>query len=258
MRRLDRIARRAPVALVVAALAGCGGGGGSTSDAGPGRDAPVVPIDAAIMIDSATPPMIDANLEPPPPPALGVQLHRAGRPAIRALLLGTLATPDVKASLNAAYDAASDPATWKTLPLPNGVTLEQEVATNMAVWDAFDRGTGVTGAGCGNTFVYVGPTNARSYFKAADLFVDDQLYVDTTKPTCDFYLDLEIFKGSNRVSDPPSTCGGRMPTHDVVDVTYSVLAAGTFGLNGRLPKFGDSVAAHADVSTMFPFLGAPH
>jgi len=254
MQRLDR---RACVALTTLVLAGCGGGSsGSSPDAPPPTgDGAVPPIDGAIVADG--PPPIDANTEPPPPPVLGAQLHRAGRPAIRPLLLGTFATPDVQASLNAAYDAASDPAGWKTLRLPNGVTLEQELATNMAVWDAFDRGQTVTGPGCGNTFSYVGPVSARSYVLAADLFADDQLYVDTTKPTCDFYLDLETFKGSGR-QQPATTCGGRMPTHDVIDVTYSVLASGTFGLDSRLPKFHDGVAAHADVSTTFPFLGAPH
>lgn len=255
MRHLDRRARRAPRRLVLAALAGCGGSGHASIDAGPAGDAAViVPGDAQVMIDGA-PPAIDANLEPPPPPTLGVQLHRVGRPVIRTMLLGLLATPSEQASLNAAYDAASDPSAWKTLRLPNGVTLEQELATNMAVWDAFDRGTAFTGPGCGNTILYLGPTKANSYFKAADLFVDDQLYVDTTKPTCDFYLDLEIFKGSG---GPTTTCGGRMPNHDVVDVTYSVLAAGTFGLDTRIPKLHDNVAAHADISTTFPFLGAPH
>jgi hypothetical protein len=259
MRRRDRSAGPARLALAFAALVGCGGGeGGRVGDDGGPGDAAVLPIDARIDVDAAAP-AIDANLEPPPPPALGAQLHRAGRPAIRTLLLGMLATPDVQASLNAAYDAASDPATWKALRLPNGVTLEQELATNMAVWDAFDRGQGVTGPGCGNTFIYVRPINTQSYFKAADLFADDQLYVDTTKPTCDFYLDLEVFKGSLRQL-PATTCGGRMPTHDVIDVSYSVLAAGVFGLQGtgRVPASHDNVAAHADVSTTFPFLGAPH
>jgi hypothetical protein len=262
MRRPDRAPGRLTLATLLAVLTGCGGGGSSVvsdgGDGGGGDDGgAVVPIDAKVAIDAA-PPAIDANLEPPPPPLLGAQLHRAGRPAIKTMLLGMLAAPGVRASLQDVYDRASDPATWGTLMLPNGVTLEREFATNLAVLDAFDKGrAGITGAGCGTTMHYSGPANPGSYLFAADLFVDDQLYIDTAKPTCDIYFDLELERA---VNFPATTCGGRMPSHDVIDMTYSVLAAGAFGVQvtGRVPNFHDNVAAHADISTTFPFLGAPH
>jgi Domain of unknown function (DUF4331) len=251
--------RRSMAATVLALLVGCGSGPSPiapASDGGGDDDAAVVPIDAQVAIDAAPPP-IDANLEPPPPPTLGAQLHRAGRPAIRTMLLGTFATPAVKASLNDVYDRASDPSTWKTLMLPNGVTLESEFDSNLAWFDGLDRGRGTTGAGCGNAMHYDGPAGPRSYAFMADLLADDQLYLDSSKPTCDIYFDGELDRA---VNFPATTCGGRMPTHDVVDMTYSVLAGGAFGLQktGRIPNFHDNVAAHADLSTTFPFLGAPH
>jgi hypothetical protein len=260
MPRRDQAPSRWTLATVLAVLTGCGGGHSSVGrdgGGGGGDDGAVVAIDAQVAIDAA-PPAIDANLEPPPPPVLGAQLHRAGRPAIKTILLGTFAAANVQASLRDVYDRASDPAAWVTLMLPNGVTLERELATNLAVLDAFDKGkAGTTGAGCGNAMHYSGPANPASYLFAADLFADDQLYVDTAQTTCDIYFDLELARA---VNFPATTCGGRTPTHDVIDMTYSVLAAGSFGLQvtGRVPNFHDNVAAHADVSTTFPFLGAPH
>ncbi len=238
---------------IVGIFAGCGGGGNPNHmepvDAAPGTDA-----DA-----DAAPIPIDANEEPPPPPpTLGVQLDRAGRPGVATLLLGTLAAPAVQAEIHAAYEAAADPATWRTLVLPNGATVERELASNLAVFDGLDKNRAVTGAGCGNAMRYIGLPGAMSYQFSARLFADDQLLVDTQLSTCGIYFDLELFQGSSNTLFP-TTCGGRTPIHDVFDMTYSVLAAGTFGveITGRIPRLGDDVGPHADVTTTFPFLGPP-
>ncbi|MBC7978750.1 MAG: hypothetical protein H7138_27505 [Myxococcales bacterium] len=237
---------------ILALLAGCGGGNPNQMepvDAAPGADA-----------DSDAPPPIpiDANEEPPPPPTLGVQLDRAGRPGVGTLLLGTLAAPSVQADIQATYEAAADPATWRTLVLPNGATVERELSNNLAVFDGLDKNRAVTGAGCGNAMRYINLPGATSYQFSARLFADDQLLVDTQLSTCGIYFDLELFQGSSNTLFP-TTCGGRTPIHDVFDMTYSVLAAGTFGveINGRVPRLGDDVGPHADVTTTFPFLGAP-
>jgi hypothetical protein len=142
--------------------------------------------------------------------------------------------------------------------LPNGATVERELASNLAVFDGLDRNRAVTGAGCGNVMRYSGPPGTASYLFAARLFADDQLYVDTKLSTCGIYFDLELFQGSSNTLFS-STCGGRTPIHDVIDMTYSVLAAGTLGveINGRVPRLGDDVGPHADITTTFPFLGAP-
>src|SRR5689334_6572960 len=99
-------------AMVLAAFAGCGGDGASNSN----------------HHDAAPPDTGDV-----PPPALGAQLDRAGRPALRTLLIGTFATEPTRTTVKDAYRQASDPATWKTTMLRPNVTIEQELEANLAV-----------------------------------------------------------------------------------------------------------------------------
>ena len=195
----------------------------------------------------------------PPPPALGAQIDRMGRPAITSSLIAVFAADGAaKTAQKDAYNQAPDPATWKTTMLPTNVTIERELEANLAVFDAIDNGLAIPG--CGNALSYVRPPSATSYQNAADLLADDQLYVDTSKTTCTVYLALEIEQASAG-SSVHYACGGRMLKHDVIDVTYSVLAAGLAGLdpaNNFAPKLHDGVAPHPDVKDTFPFLGAPH
>jgi hypothetical protein len=197
----------------------------------------------------------------PPPPRLGPQLDRLGRPGINTMLVALLTTPvATQAARKDAYNQASDPATWKTTLLDTGVSIEQELAANLAVFDALDKGLAIAGAGCGNGMLYSSPAGSTSYQTAADLLADDRLYVDTSKTTCSVYLALEIEEVSSG-SFVHNTCGGRTLTHDAVDVTYSMLAASYYGLDQATdfaPRLHDGVAAHADVKDTFPFLGAPH
>jgi hypothetical protein len=204
----------------------------------------------------------DAASEPAPP-ILGAQLDRAGRPLVKTLLIGAYASSASQAALRAAYDAAPDASAWRTTTLAGSVTIERELAANLAVFDAFDRGqspANIPDPGCGNGLLYGPPASAASYVAAADLLADDQIYVDTSKATCNVYLELEVQAASGGAL-AHLTCGGRTPSHDVVDVTYSVLAAGVAGLNQAAqlaPRLRDGVSAHGDVKETFPFLGPPH
>jgi hypothetical protein len=231
------------IVVAAAAAAGCGGSSAST-DASPQHDGG--PLDGAGI---------------PDPPALGAQLDRAGRAGISTLLIGTFAADPARTALRAAYNLAPDPAAWRTAMLQTNLSIERELANNLAVFDALDAGmTSVMVPGCGNAIRYAGPPGPTSYKVAADLFADDQLYVDTAKTTCTQYLALEI-EFASLGGTPHSTCGGRTPTHDVVDAMYSLLAAGIDGLdrlNDLTPRITDNVAAHADVKSAFPFLGPPH
>lgn len=233
---------RSSLALLV--VAACGGD--STTGA-----------DGAIDHDGG---FADAASEPAPP-VLGAQLDRAGRPLVRTLLIGAYASAANQATLRAAYDAAADASAWRTTTLPGNVTIEHELAANLAVFDAFDRGqptANIPTPGCGNGLLYGAPVTAASYLPAADLFADDQIYVDTSKATCNIYLELEVQAASGGTISH-LTCGGRSPSHDVVDVTYSVLAAGVAGLTPQLaPRLRDGVSAHGDIKDTFPFLGQPH
>jgi len=199
----------------------------------------------------------------PPPPALGAQIDRMGRPAITTMLIGAFGPAGAaRTAARNAYNQATDPTTWKSTTIATNTMIELEIENNLAVFDAFDLGVPqIANNGCGNAMRYSGPPSGMSYQTAADAFADDELLVDTTKPSCTVYLALEIDYASQGQA-PHSTCGGRMPTHDVIDVTYSVLAGGNKALdaiNDYAPRLHDGVAAHADVSVIvFPFLGTPH
>lgn len=233
--------RSAPATLVLitaVAIAGCGGAGSDRSHGDAGNP------------DSAG---------APPPPAIGAQIDRAGRAAIRTMLIGVFTPEPTRTALRNAYSQASDPATWKSTMLPNGISIERELETNLAAFDILDKGlTLVTPAGCGNAIRYNPPPSGTAYIVTADLFADDQLYVDTANLTCNVYLDLELEYGSFGMVFH-NECGGRMPTHDAIDMTYSVLAAGNSGIDlfGRSPLIHDGVAVHTDVKDRFPFLGSP-
>ncbi len=78
--------------------------------------------------------------------------------------------------------------------------------------------------------------------------------MNTGTGTCNVYLAVEaafVTSGTLGAGD----CGGRVPTEDVVDETYSLLAI------GAPSGVTDGVSADADNpanATAFPFLGAPN
>jgi hypothetical protein len=229
-------------------LAACGGGG---------RDTPIDVDAAEVQHDAGTP---DAA-GPPPPPALGPQIDRMGRPAIATTLISLL-TPAgaARTAKRDAYNHAADPAAWRTTTLETNVSIERELEVNLAILDALDRGNGIPMAGCGSALKYMSSPSLTSYQFAADLFADDQLYLDTSKGACGVYLELELEIASDG-DFIHKACGGRTPSYDVVDVTYSLTISGLAGLDpagGFRGLVLDGVDAHSDVTTTFPFLAPPH
>ena len=82
---------------------------------------------------------------------------------------------------------------------------------------------------------------------------------NTRKPRCKAYLAIELASiNSTALAD----CGGRAPDNDVMDTTYSVLAAGLTGFNLTADPptalFTDGATAHTDYTPDFPFFGPPH
>ena len=214
----------------------------------------------------------------PAAPALGVQIDRLGRPAINTVLNhGFDPNAATAGPAKDAYHQDGSPAGWLT-------AYAATFAGSLAILDGLDTGlvclNGVCtptaqakGAGCGNQVVYngmlagdpSGTHDAMSYATLAGLLTDDELWLDTTKTTCDLpnshqnYLGVELnaLSGGNI----PNTCGGRDPLNDVIDTSLSALAAGfgAFNVTTFAVGIGDGVGPHADVSdTTFPFLGAPH
>jgi len=227
----------------------------------------------------------------PAAPTLGAQIDRMGRPAINTLLNhgfdGTAAGGPAKD----AYNQDTDKATWVTSY--GGTFPTSEFVRNLGVLDAIDTGfcgnkicelgeKGDTAAGvgtvcaddctsaqvgtitataCGNQVLFNGGTldttpAADSYSALANIMAADELYLDTSKTTCQFYLAVEfgvVTGGGN------STCGGRAPQYDVIDFSLSAIAAGLSGFTTALvPKLGDGVGPHTDYLATFPYLGLPH
>ncbi len=165
----------------------------------------------------------------PPPPALGRQLDRRGRPMIAELVVTAGLEPGpIRDAKRLAYGAAS---------LLDWQSFLGDTEDALAMYDAFDS-TAVDGDGCDNQTI--GPP--RSYRELAAFLLDDRLYVDTATGQCRRYLSLET---------GGADCGGLTPRHDAIDTTYTAL------IRGVGPPISDGVPAHNNVTDVFPFLAQP-
>jgi len=200
----------------------------------------------------------------PNAPTLGAQIDRMGRPAVNTALNAVL-EPDAakKKAQKDAYNQASNPATWATTEVATGQTVLKEFSKSIAIFDMADKGQAQVPDpdGCGNGALYMAPASATSYDMLSTVLADDQLYVDTDKGDCNFYLSLEV-EAATGGAITHTQCGGRTLTQDVVDFSYSLLIAGLNGFdatNNFAPRITDGATPHADVdNNAFPFLGAPH
>jgi hypothetical protein len=209
-------------ALLGAALLACGGD--DESSAGP--DARIPPKPDAMV------PGPDAG--PPGKPALGAQLDRMGRPAISTALVALAEADGPRGTKRDAYNKNGTKSTWTAMHAA-------EIAKNLAILDGLD-------ATCGNQLL-AGPTaTAGRYDGLAGALADDQLYVKSGSATCTTYLAVEADATGVLVNND---CGGRKLTYDVVDASYSVLAA------GALAGVDDGIAFTGTPASGFPYLGAP-
>jgi hypothetical protein len=173
----------------------------------------------------------------PSAPVLGAQIDRMGRPAINTALNHAFdADMTAKNAAKDQYNAALPP-TWPT--------LVAEIAKNLAILDGLDMN-------CHNQLLHAAAHDgADRYAALATALADDQLYLDTSTGTCAQYLAVELV--ATGVAPTLADCGGRTPLYDVIDSSYSALAAGT------LTGVSDGIAADdaAASTTVFPFLVAP-
>jgi hypothetical protein len=266
-----------PTALLLTlAAVSCGSDGNKTPDAFVQKDAP--PIDALAI---------------PAAPTLGAQIDRMGRPAINTALNHAF---DPNAGAGAAKDAYNQDeamGNWPTMYAAQFAgnlaildALDTGLTCSLGVCSAETSGS-YPGDGCGNQPEYdniatgkkgtcsvttdqncaistqcptgetcTGPAQT-SYVTLAGLLADDELYLDTSKTTCQFFLAAEFSAVTN---NPLTDCGGRAPSYDVMDTIYTMAAIGIGGFDATFtPAFGDGVTKHTDVDDgTFPFLGAPH
>jgi hypothetical protein len=236
------------VAFVALGLAACGNDNNNTT-----IDAPVNTQPDAFVT--------------PAVPKLGAQIDRMGRPAINTALNHSFDANDTtKQQAKDAYNGATDPSMWATLQLT--VAADVVVAQfegNLGVIDSLDSSAQASGCSSAQTDATVeqplynksGAAGA-AYQSLAGALADDELYVYTGTGTCTFYLGVEgafILGAAN-----PTDCGGRAPSYDVIDVSYTALAIGLGPvLAGQFVP--DGIASDDDpksTDTAFPFLGAPH
>jgi len=218
----------------------------------------------------------------PAAPTLGAQIDRMGRPTINTALNHTFDTD--AGSAGASKDAYNQDESFGTWP----ATWRGVFAPNLAILDALDTGVcgngiceSVGGAletngncptdcptsgaingsdGCGNQAFNDPSLGKFAYVPLATVLADDEIYLDTSKTMCAGYLAVEFYISVLGLP-APTTCGGRAPSYDVIDTTYTLAAIGVKGFNPQTfaPAFGDTVGKHTDTSdTAFPFLGAPH
>lgn len=171
----------------------------------------------------------------PSRPSVGSQIDRTGRPAISTALMQTFNGDDAaKGAAKDAYNAAA-PSQWPS--------FEADFVTSLAILDSLD-------AKCGNQLLADDANPNGRYAALAGILADDQLYVNTDSGTCGTYLGLEAeVVGALNAGD--GGCGGRMPSDDIIDRSYSVLAAGI------LSGVDDTITADdCATSASFPFLCA--
>ncbi len=143
-----------------------------------------------------------------------VQIDRMGRPGINTALIDLLASTGKKD----AYNRAANPAAWSS-------QFQQEISDNLAALDTLD-----------------GSINALLPAPAlASVLVDDRLRVNTSIPTCDAYLAVEL--------GVPGQCGGRTLARDVIDDTLGAVVG---------PGVSDFVSNDSNFLGQFPFLAAPN
>jgi len=177
----------------------------------------------------------DPQASIPERPEVGVQIDRVGRAAINTALNNAFnGDEDAKNEAKDRYNAAG-PAQWGE--------FKADFAASLAILDSLDTV-------CGNQLLASAEDDAR-YQTLATVLSDDQLYVNINSGDCGTYLGLEA-EVVGAVPSGAGGCGGRTPSDDVIERSYSVLAAGALG------GIDDTIQGDDGEQTEdFPFLAAP-
>jgi len=172
--------------------------------------------------------------ETPERPAIGAQIDRMGRAAISTALNNTFnGDKQAKDAAKDAYNKA-DQSVW--------MAYTDDFMASLAILDSLDTV-------CGNQLI--ADAAGDRYAALAGVLVDDQLYVNSNSGECGTYLGLEA-EVVGAVPAGAGGCGGRTPADDVIERSYSVLAAGI------LAGIDDGITADDGAQTVtFPFLGSP-
>ncbi|MEO0323828.1 MAG: hypothetical protein AAF447_12785, partial [Myxococcota bacterium] len=172
------------------------------------------------------------------PPSVGTQIDRSGRPAISTATVSTFTPDETRDARRAAYTNSADPSTWVS-------DFQDEIAGTLAILDSVDTV-------CGNQLLAGDMPVAGRYDGLAGVLADDRLWVNAASGTNDGNLYLGVEAQALGVL-PDGGAGGRRPTDDIIERSYSVLVAGALGgIDDGLPT---DDATHDNGA--FPFLAAP-
>ena len=180
----------------------------------------------------------DAFRGPDAPPSIGAQIDRNGRPAISTATVSTFTPDATRDARRAAYASASNPATWVG-------DFQAEIASTLAILDSVDTV-------CGNQLLAGDMPVAGRYDGLAGVLADDRLWVNAASGTNEGNLYLGVEAQALGVL-PDGGAGGRRPTDDIIERSYSALVAGALG------GIDDTIATDdaAQSNDVFPFLAAP-
>jgi hypothetical protein len=178
------------------------------------------------------------GVQNPPPPALGTQVDRFGRPAINTALNHVFDADAVKKDqAKDEYNANGAQAGW-------AAAYSGEFQYNLGILDSLDTV-------CGNQPLAGATVAAGRYAVLGGVLADDRIWVKTDAVSCGTYLAVEANAALGLVN---GNCGGRALDYDVIDQSYSILAAGD--ITGSV---GDGIDPDADTAgTTFPYLAKPH
>lgn len=177
----------------------------------------------------------------PMAPTPGALIDRMGRPAVNTALTNPfdlyrpngVANPELADVTKDRYNTDAGETTWVASWSP-------AVKLHLGIFDALD-GT------CGNQAGY-NALGMPNYTVLSSVLAGDALQLDASIFTCNQYLGAELAALGAAVTD----CGGRKLNYDVVDVTYSALAAGaTTGVTDG--PIGENTGAGA----AFPYMASP-
>jgi len=217
------------IASTALLMAGCDNGDMSTDDTQIGTEKETDNVDNTEEMSAQ--PQGKNN-----PPVLGFQIDRTGRPAINTALNQTFsADEDFKGAEKDAYNAAGEEE-W--------ASFAPSFAGSLAILDSLDTV-------CGNQLLADDSNEMGRYNTLATILADDRLYVHSDRGECGTYLGLEA-EIVGAVEAGMGGCGGRTLDDDVIERSYSLLAAGILaGIDDGVT--GDDVE-HLDG---FPFVGEP-
>lgn len=193
----------------------------------------------------------------PPMPALGGQIDRMGRPMVSHMLVETF-DPDEgdRNQAKDAYNADDEPGTWQA-------DWADQIRTSLAILDGLDSAGADNDYGCTNPLADLGTAEDQEtlrYQRLAEILADDRLYLNATACEDGDYLGVETQAVWNNGEDTAPACGGRRPTDDVADITYTTLIVGPDvpeqSLIGDRLEADDGEVGARDMG--FPFLGQPH